>query len=167
VGRRCQNENGGGVKCSSGRVKVVGQKEEAEDTPIQKQQPKASKDGEHTCKKPLLHPSNRPPIPSLLVYYHAAPARTNGKDADGAHHTRHGSNDQLGRERDLLGGWRGRRSSVSTGQATRRRSGKHNTPASASLRLEISLTLGTGFLISMAISSVPGTATTADMMMMM
>ena len=79
MGRRCQNENGGGVKCSSGRVKVVGQKEEAEDTPIQKQQPKASKDGEHTCKKPLLHPSNRPPIPSLLVYITLPPHVPMGK----------------------------------------------------------------------------------------
>jgi hypothetical protein len=43
--------------------------------------------------------------------------------------------------------------------------GQANTPASG-FRLEISLTLGAGFFISMAISSVPGTATTADIMVM-
>lgn len=43
--------------------------------------------------------------------------------------------------------------------------GQANTPASG-FRLEISLTLGTGFFMSMAISSVPETATAADMMML-
>lgn len=42
--------------------------------------------------------------PPLVGVYHLVLTRTNGEDTDGAHYARHGSDDQLGSERNLVGG---------------------------------------------------------------